>query len=171
MLKLFNDLKPFFNDNYRRIHVREFARLQKISAPTASKLLEEYHHEGVLKKEIDKQYFYYYTDKDSPVFVDIQRIYWRLMFEKLGLLKVLSNEFFSSVVILFGSLSKAEVTPNSDIDLAIFTPTKKEISLNTFEKKLGRTIQLFIFKNKDDVKNKELLNNILSGYKLRGVWS
>ena len=36
---------PFFQDCYRRINVREYSRLMKISPPTASKLLSSYSQE------------------------------------------------------------------------------------------------------------------------------
>jgi len=170
MLKIIDNLRLFFEDNYRRIHVREYARIHKISAPTASKLLEGYHEEGLLGKTADKQYIYYFANKESALFVDLSRIYWREVIEKSGLAGMLSEEFIMPVIILFGSLAKAEVTQDSDIDVAIFTPTKKEPDLKEFETRLGRRIQLFTFLNREDVKNEELLNNILSGYKILGAW-
>ncbi len=168
MLKIINTLNPFFEDNYRRINVREYARIQKISPPTASSLLEELNKENVLKKEKDKQFIYYYANKDSDIFIDLCRIYWKLKLKDL--VNELEKKYLNPTIILFGSLAKAEVKEDSDIDLAIFTPTKKELNVEKYEKSLRRKIQTFIFKDKEDIKNKELLNNILNGYKLRGSW-
>ena len=170
MLKIINDLRPFFEDNYRRINVREYARILKISPPTASKLLQSCQKEELLKKEEEKQYFYYFADKDSGLFIDLSRIYWKSALENCGILGYLGEELMSPIIILFGSLSKAEAKGDSDADLAVFTPTKKEINLADFENKLKRTIHIFMFKNKKDVKNPELLNSILNGYKLKGGW-
>ena len=39
MLEIFNTLAYFFEDNYVKISVREFAKFKKISPPHASKLL------------------------------------------------------------------------------------------------------------------------------------
>ncbi len=39
MLKIINNLKPFIEDNYRRISVREYARIQKISDVKSDELL------------------------------------------------------------------------------------------------------------------------------------
>ena len=169
MLKIFNDLKPFFEDNYRRINVREYARIQKISPPTASSLLQNY-LKGLLKKEEEKQYLYYFANKESSLFVDLSRIYWKVVLENSGFVKALSEKFISPVIILFGSLSKAEVKENSDIDIAVFTATRKELDLKEFEKKLKRNIQLFVFKDRENIKNKELFNNILNGDRLKGNW-
>ena len=168
MLKILNDLSPFFEDCYRRINVREYARIRKISPPTASKLLEHYRKEGMLKREEDRQFLYYFADKGSSVFSDLSRIYWN---EHLGeLSKGLSIKFLSPVIILFGSLSKAEAKKDSDVDIAVFAPSEKKINLKEFEKKLKRNVQLFMFKGREYVKNKELLNNILNGYILEGKW-
>ena len=163
MLKIINTLKPFFEDCYRRINVREFARLQNISPPTASKELENLFNKSILKKELDKQYIYYYANKDSDLFVDLSRIYWKDILNPL--VNYLEKELMNPLIILFGSLSKAEVTPNSDIDLAIITSSNKKLDFSKFEKKLKRTIQVFVF-NKLDESN--LHKNILNGYKLKG---
>jgi len=170
MLKIINDLSLFFGDNYRRINVREYARIMKTSPPTASKLLEGFNREGILKREKDRNYIFYCANSESGLFVDLSRIYWKLAFESSGLVKLFEDAFLSPVVVLFGSLSKAEAKKDSDIDIAVFTKTKKALDLRPFEKKLKRKIQLFVFEEPDMVKNKELLKNILGGYKLRGHW-
>ena len=74
------------------------------------------------------------------------------------------------VVILFGALEKAEAKADSDIDIAVFTATEKEADLEQYKKKLHRDIQLFVFKNRDAIKNPELLNSILNGVKISGDW-
>ena len=170
MLEIINSLAPFFEDCYRRISVREYARLVKISPPTASKQLELYKRKGLLKKEVERQYFYYFADKDSWLFTELSRIYWRRRIENSGLLNFFEKEFFSPVVILFGSLAKAEANADSDMDIAVFTSTNKIVNLKEFEKKLKRSIQLFVFGSRDAVKNPELLNNLLNGHIINGSW-
>ena len=164
MSNIFNDLKPFFEDNYNRIHVREYAKIQKISPPTSSKLLEKYHLKNFLKKELDKQYIYYYANKSSEIFKDLQRIYWKIKLKPI--IKYIENETINPIIILFGSIAKGELKKGSDIDLAIFTHTNKKLNLTNFE---DREIQVFKFKTLNDVP-KELKNNILNGYKLSGTW-
>jgi predicted nucleotidyltransferase len=165
MLKIINDLAPFFEDCYRRINVREYAKIIKISPPTASQLLSSYHKENLLSKEIYKNYILFYANKQSKQFIDLSRIYWNQ--KLLELIHHLQKNLTNPTIILFGSLSKAETKSDSDIDLAIFAH-KKQLNLNSFEKKLKRKIQSFFFKSIKDIKNKELKNNILNGYLLRG---
>jgi len=168
MLKILNNLIPFFKDNYRRINVREYARITGISPPSASKLLNNYKKEGLLKKEKEKNYIYYTANKESKIFIELSRIYWHTKIKESGLLEHLEKELINPLIILFGSFSKAEITQNSDIDIAIFTKTKKQANLEKFEKKLNRKIQAFQFTEK--AKNKELQNNIQNGFILEGSW-
>ena len=133
MLEIISALKPFFEDNYRRINIREYARMQKVSPPTASRILSSLCSRSILKREIDKRYIYYYGDKDSGLFIDLSRIFWKIRLKKSGLLDYIAAEAINPLVILFGSLSKAEVKRDSDIDLAIFLSSNKEIVLTKCE--------------------------------------
>lgn len=170
MFRELNILKPFLEDNYRRISVREYAKILSLSPATASKILTNYHKQRLLKKEEDKMYIYYTAERENIFFRDLSRIYWRFLLEKSGLLDFFRKEFAAPIVILFGSCAKAEVGPHSDIDIVIFSHGEKQFDLSSFEKKLKRNIQFFQFKSREDVDNKQLLNNILNGYLLVGSW-
>ena len=165
MLKIINNLKPFFEDCYRRINVREFSRITKISPPTASKILLDYHKEGLLLMEKNRNYIFYYANKNDKVFLELSRIYWRNKLSEI--LEYLDKNLLNPTIILFGSLSKAETKNNSDVDLCILAH-KKELNLTKFEKKLKRKIQLFFFNSIDEIKNKELANNIVNGHIING---
>jgi len=165
MLNIINNLRPFIEDCYRRINVREYARLMKISPPTASKTLLELNKEELLTVERDRNYIFYYANKKNKLFIDLSRIYWKIKLTPL--LDYLEKEIVNSTAILFGSLSKAETKKSSDIDLCIISH-KKEFDLEKFEKILNRKIQLFSFSSLVNIKNKELVNNILNGYILAG---
>ncbi|MDP2924892.1 MAG: nucleotidyltransferase domain-containing protein [Nanoarchaeota archaeon] len=165
MLKIINNLKPFFDDCYRRINIREYSRLMKITPPTASKLLFELNKEGLLEIEKDRNYIFYYANKNNKTFIDLSGIYWRLKLDKL--IDFLNKNLTSPIIILFGSLSKAETKEDSDIDLCIIGH-KKELDLKIFENNLKRKIQLFFYSSVEDIKNKELTNNIINGYILEG---
>jgi len=165
MLKIINDLNPFFEDCYRRINVREYAKIMHISPPTASKLLSYYNAKNLLLKDKYKRYLLFCANKESRDFIDLSRIYWRYRLREL--VSLMDKKLASPTMVLFGSLAKAEVKSNSDIDLAVFA-SKKELDTRIFEKKLKRGVQIFWFKSFGDIKNKELASNISNGYILRG---
>lgn len=165
MLKIINDLRPFFEDCYRRINVREYAKIMRISPPTASKILVYYNSEGLLAKGSYKNYILYCANKESRQFIDLSRIYWSYRLKDLA--GFMDKSLINPAIVLFGSLSKAEAKSDSDTDLAVFAH-KKEIDITLFEKKLKRKIQVFWFKSVNDVENRDLANNIINGYALKG---
>lgn len=165
MLNIINNLKPFFEDCYRRISVREYSRLINISPPTASKVLLELSKDGLLLMERDRNYIFYYSNRESKEFIDLSRIYWNNKLNEL--VKFFNQNITSQGIILFGSLSKAEAKKDSDIDLCILGHAK-EMDLEKFERKLNRKIELFFFNSIESIKNKELANNIINGYVLEG---
>jgi predicted nucleotidyltransferase len=165
MLNIINNLKPFFEDCYRRISVREYSRLIKVSPPTASKMLSEFSKEGLLLAEKDRNYIFYYTNKNSKIFIDLSRIYWKIKLDPLT--DFLNKNITPQAIILFGSLSKAEAKEDSDIDLCIIGH-KKEINLKNFENSLRRKVQLFFFNSVKNIKGEELANNIINGCALNG---
>ena len=107
MLKIINNLKPFFEDCYKKINVREYSRIMKISPPTASKLLSEFQDKGLLNFEKEKIYYNYYSNIYNQNFIDLSRIYWK---EKLSLLIIeLKKHYINPSIILFGSLGCASL--------------------------------------------------------------
>jgi hypothetical protein len=167
MLDILNNLKPFFEDCYKEIGVREYSRIVKISPPTASKLLKDFETEGFLKKREERGFLLFRTNRENSVLRDFSRIYWRI--KLANLINHLNSEFHNPTIILFGSLSKLEVSSSSDIDITILTRIKKNTNLDKYEKELGRKIQLFRFDSSAKINSKELKNNIFNGYLIEGV--
>ena len=60
----------------------------------------------------------FYANRESKVFIGLARLYWQ--YKLTELVEFLENKLTSPTLVLFGSLSKAETKPDSDIDLAIF---------------------------------------------------
>lgn len=166
MLRIFNNLKPFFEDCYKEVNVREYARVLRISPPTASKLAGYYSGQGLLKKRVFRNNLLFRANRESDLFIRLSTAYWSLKFKDL--LDYINSSLVSPQIILFGSLSKAETTDKSDIDLAIISIAKKELDLVKYEKALKRKIQLFIFSSFGDIKNLDLKSNILNGVVLSG---
>lgn len=168
MLDIFNDLAPFFHDCYAELGVREYARGQRISPPTASTRLKRLKEEGLLLERKERVYLLYRADRESKLFQELSRAYWRQEFERIGLIAFIEQEYLMPTIILFGSFSKAEVNPRSDIDIAIISPTKKKADFSRFEKATGRPIQLFNFRKLSEIPNEGLMKNIRKAYLLRG---
>jgi predicted nucleotidyltransferase len=168
MLKEINNLKPFFEDITKETAVREYARLLRISPPAASKTLKSYAKQGMLKSRKERRALLFKANTESRMFKDLMILYNKIKLESSGLPDELEKKFNYPTIILFGSFAKAEDIPESDIDLCIISMEKKQINLEKFEKELKHKIQIFNFTSFSEIKNKELLNNILNGIILRG---
>ena len=172
MLDIINNLTMFFEDNYAKINIRRYSRVMKISPPTASKLLKKYEEENLLESSRYERYIFFNAKRDSKDFIDLSRIYWR------NKLKELSSFFISKsasepTIVLFGSLSKAEVKNDSDVDLAVISLNNllnqlKDTELAMFEKSIGRKIEIFGFKSLKDASELPIWKAILNGYVLSG---
>ena len=162
MLKIFNNLRPFFEDNYREISVREYSRIMEISPPTASSVLKKYSKEGLLKSKEERNFILYRSNRLSLLFLDLQKSYYRIKLTEL--VQYLIIQFNYCSILMFGSLIKGESMINSDIDLFI-NSNSKNIDLRKFENKMKRKIQLHF---KPELKNKNLEKNIKLGLVLHG---
>lgn len=162
MLKIFKDLAPFFNDCYRTMSISEYAKERGITPPTASSWLSAYHDEGLLARETDRNAILYTAKRDSRDFRDLSRMYWRQRL--LPLIQKIREYFVSPAIVLYGSLAKAEVTRDSDVDLAIFAVPKDVDLGKTF---FGRELHIFVRHSLNDV-SVDLRNSILNGYVLAG---
>lgn len=161
MLEIINNLQPFFENCYIRIGIREYSRYMNISPPTASSLLKNYEKEKLLTKERDRNYILFTANRESKYFIMLSRIYWQ---KRLDRITKLVEQALPDAVVLFGSLSKAEVKPDSDIDIAIFAADKIDFK----KTEDGREIQIFWFRSFAEIKNKHLKNNIINGHMLSG---
>lgn len=154
---MFIQLMPFFNDTTLEVTVREYARKQNISAPTASTILQALAKEHFLQKKIYRNMHLYTVCKEEDYFENLAKIYWKQLLKKE--LAPLHKQTLYADIYLFGSLAKGENTKESDIDLYVAMP-KKILSLSLLEKKLGRKIDLHF---KEELANPQLQENIFRG--------
>jgi len=161
-------LECFFKEPSRWYHLREYARINRISPSTAITYLNEFCKNGLLKKKKEHNLSLYKGEDESENFRDM-KIFWNIQeIKNSGVLNFLEKEFKPAGIILFGSVSKGLDSKESDIDLFIMSSIKREINLEKFEKLLKRKIQIFVFNQKELKEKKELSNNILNGIVLKG---
>jgi predicted nucleotidyltransferase len=156
----------FFNFPNRNFYLRELARLSKLPKTTLERYLMVLLKEDLIKKE-KKGPFYTYLAKETNFFYRyhkknklVEKIY------KSDLVDFLEEKFYPQTIILFGSGAKGEYIKESDIDIFLLAK-EKPVDLKMFEKKLKRKINL-LFKENYSGLSKELFNNIINGYKLKG---
>lgn len=158
----------FFMNPTAKLRVRQIERELKLPLPSVIRYVNELEREQVLKKIEMGTVVFYSADRSSKKFLLEKRLFnTRLMYTS-GLIDFLINELSNPAIIIFGSYSKGEDVENSDIDIYIETLSRKEINLESFEKKLKRKIQIFRHKHISEIKNTHLANNIINGINLNG---
>lgn len=160
-------LELLFDFPTKRFHVRELARILKISAPAVSKAIMQ-----LGKKEfiVLKKGFVYEIQANTlnQQFRNMKRVCNLRRIYQSGLFNFLAENFPLNTIILFGSYSKGEDTEKSDIDIAIDSK-EKYIKLEEYEKVLNKKINIE-FINFDKISD-ELKDSIINGIVLNGYVS
>ena len=169
MLKEIEDLKLFFEEPSKEFNVREVARLLKISPATASKHLEAYAKKELLKKRDERMLNLYKANVNSENYRDMKIFYNIRKIRHSGLIEELNKFYLKPTIVLFGSASNGFDTETSDFDFLIISEKTKEFrTLEKFEKKINKKLQLFVVKSLSGLKNEHLMNSILNGIVMQG---
>jgi len=172
MFKEINTLQIFFEEPEREFHLREIARIFKKNPVTIKKRLDESIKKDILSLRKVGKFYFYSSNTMNEKYRDLKRQYNKEKLDDSGVIDYLKEKFNLPTIVLFGSFDRGENNKNSDIDLCVITESKKEINLDKYEKILKRKIQLHIFNDKVfknlRLKNKELFENIINGYKIHG---
>lgn len=158
----------FFVNPSIKLRVRQMERELKIPLPSLIRYVNELEKEEFLKKIKIGNVVFYSADRASKNFLLEKKLFNIKSLYNSGLIGFLVIELSNPVIVVFGSYSKGEDTENSDIDLYIETPSKKEVKLEKFEKILKRKIQIFSHQSIRKINNSHLANNILNGVNLNG---
>jgi len=169
MFKQFIDLKIFFEEPNREFNVREYARLMKISPATASKILKNLSNRKILLGREERIFKLYKSNLDSGLYIDLKIFYNIRKLRESSLIDELNDFYLKPVIVLFGSASFGMDNENSDWDILVVSEKKKSFTdLKKFERKLKRKIQIFNVNNITDLKNDNLINNVLNGAIIQG---
>jgi len=169
MFKELNTLKIFLNEPSKEFNVREAARILKISPATISKELKLFAKANILKFRQERRLQLYSANITSDQYLELKKYFNIFNLKKSGLIDELNGFYLKPTIVLFGSFSKGEDVEDSDIDLLILSEKKVLLNnLKKYEKKLGKSIQLFVHKSIKEIKNEHLINNILNGVVIQG---
>ena len=156
----------FFVNPAAKLRVREIERTLKLPLPSVIRYCNELEQEGILTTNKIGNVNFYTSNMGSEKYILEKRLYNIKQLYESGLIEYLKVNLSNPAIVLFGSFAKGEDTEESDIDLYIETPSKKEISLEKFEDKLKRKIQVFRHKNLKEISNPHMANNIINGITL-----
>ena len=162
-------MKIFFEEPNREFNVREVARITEKTPATISKKLKELNKKDLIKYRKERILDLYKANLESDNYKDLKKYYSIKKIRDSGLIESLNIFYLKPTIILFGSASYGLDTETSDIDLVIISENTKDFpEKKDFEKKINKSLQLFVVKELKDLKNKHLTNNVLNGILLQG---
>lgn len=164
-------LRLFFEDPLPKgigFQLREISRKVDIAPTSVKRYLSDLEKESLIVKAKHRIYGYpvYYANRDNEDFKFLKKIDNIIRVKESGLLGYLSDKCMPDIIILFGSASRGEDLKDSDIDIFILSK-KEKLDITKYEKILNRKIELFFSSNLNKL-SKELRNNILNGFILKG---
>ncbi len=168
MFKELNILKPFFKDQSREYNVRELAKILRLAPATVSKKLKEFNKKNILVHRKERNLDLYKSNLESDSYLDLKVYYNIQKIRKSGILEEINQFYLKPAIVFFGSGSNGMDALDSDFDFLIISEKTKSYNLDKYEKKLDKKIQLFVYKNIEQIKNKHLVNNMLNGIVLQG---
>jgi len=136
-------LALFFNEPYRDFHLREIAKLAKVSSSTAKRFLDFYNEKGFLEKHRKANLVLFKTNLENPAFKHMKVSYF--LMKSQSLTDHLREFYPDSSIVLYGSCARGEDDSQSDIDLLVISRKKEKAELNKFEKQFKRKITLLVY--------------------------
>ena len=155
----------FFINPAAKLRVREIERTLKLPLPSVIRYCHELEQEEILTIAKTGN-VNFYTASRSETYLLEKKLYNIKQLYVSGLINYLKIELSNPAIVLFGSFAKGEDLEESDIDLYIETPSKKQLNLEKFKKILKREVQIFQHKSLKEITNHHLANNIINGITL-----
>ena len=159
----------FFENPTKEFHLRELARIVKLSMPTIIATTDYLAKKQLIIKKKGTVLTEVAANRESTAFIQMKRVSNLEKVYLSGMVNFLVEQYgHPKAIILFGSFSRGEDTETSDIDIAIFTTKKKQPLLKKYEKLLKRRIN--VHEVAPEKVSKEFEANLHNGIILEGSW-
>lgn len=165
---IFSVLEIFFKQPSTIHFIREIAKKLGISQTPVRKVIKILEKENLITKKKSIPFDGFIACRDDEKFKFYKRAY--NLYSLYESREKIIEEIHPKAIILFGSYVRGEDIEQSDIDLLIISKIKKELDLNSFEKKLERNIHLIFVENVEKL-DKPLQKNIKNGYAIYGGYN
>ncbi len=148
----------------------EISKKSKLSHTSVKLLLEKLKKQKIItetqEKKGKRKYPLFNSNVESNQYKIYKQIFNILEIQKSDLIELIQEELMPASIVLFGSYLRGEDIEGSDIDLFVGCKSSK-INVSKFEKIFQRKIELHFSERFKDYP-KELKNNIINGFVLRG---
>ena len=162
-------LEIFFEHPESEFYLRELSRKLKLSMPTIVSATDKLSKEGLIIKTKGKALTIVTPNRENHDFIRKKRVFNLEKLYNSGILDCLIPKYNNpKLIILFGSYSRGEDTEKSDVDIALITSKKMDLSLKIYEKELKRPINIHEL-NLEKI-SQDFRANLCNGIVLEGSW-
>lgn len=163
-------IEVFFANPTKKHYLMDISRTIGLAHTSVKKNLDKLIKLGLIlesvEKKGDRKFPLYQANLDNKLFKKYKTVYNISTIFKSKIIEYIEEKLMPKSIVLFGSYQRGEDVEKSDIDLFIECK-KNELDTSSFEKKLGRKIELH-FNDNFNSYSKELKNNIINGIVLSG---
>ncbi|MFH0876437.1 MAG: nucleotidyltransferase domain-containing protein [archaeon] len=160
----------FFINPTKKHYLMDISRSIGLAHTSVKNNLEKLVKNGLLiesvEKKGDRKFPLYTANLDNKTFKKYKTIHNISVIFQSKLIEFIEEKLMPKSIVLFGSFQRGEDIEKSDIDLFVECK-KEELDISSFEKKLGRKIELH-FNDNFNSYAKELKNNVINGIVLSG---
>lgn len=163
-------VEVFFANPTKKHYLMGISRTIRLAHTSVKKNLDKLIKLGLIMESVEKKgsrkFPLYRANLDNKLFKKYKTIYNISAILESKFIEFIEEKLMPKSIVLFGSFQRGEDIEKSDIDLFIECK-KEELDIASFEKKLGRKIELHFNENFNSY-SKELKNNIINGIVLSG---
>lgn len=150
-----------------KLSQRDIAKALHVSPTAIANSLKKLKKNNLVKVEKTKTINFISLNREEQWVMQLKRAENLKNIYLSGVLLHLEEQLPGGTIILFGSYSRGDDTNTSDLDLAVIGRKDKLLHLESYEKKLGRKINIDFYDSWKDI-HLHLKNNILNGIVLVG---
>ncbi|OGP64099.1 MAG: hypothetical protein A3K22_02275 [Deltaproteobacteria bacterium RBG_16_42_7] len=138
-------LSLFMDSPYEKYYLREAARLLNMSPMTVKRSLDFLLKNKLIVKEVSKNRILYSANMQNPAFRHIKISKNLSMLLQKDIIEFIKKKVPGvSAIILYGSYAKGEETRDSDVDMLVLAPVKKDIS-GVISEIIGKDVNVSVF--------------------------
>lgn len=160
----------FFINPTKKHYLMDISRTIGLAHTSVKRNLDKLIKLGLILESLEKKggrkFPLYSVNSDNKLFKKYKIIYNISAILQSNLIEFIEEKLMPKSIVLFGSYQRGEDIEKSDIDLFVECK-KEELDMSSFEKKLGRKIELH-FNDNFNSYSKELKNNVINGIVLSG---
>lgn len=163
-------LTLFYNHPTKQWHFEDVVREAELARSKAAGWLKRLAEEGLIRRIKEQGRMpYYLSSFESASYRYKKKLFALNLLYESGFLTHLDSLSGAKTIILFGSFCRSDWHLQSDIDVFIYG-NAQGLDVSLFESLLGRNIQVFVCKDKNDLQKMSngFLSNIVRGNVLKG---